>query len=886
MVGTVFRQKQWNWRRNGTLPMLVAILVVIIAGLVLDRQATTISQERLRSEVLNQVSVIRAKLEGQISSNIQLMRGLVSVIATEPDMDQARFDELVKNLFVGNGQLRSVAAAPDLVIRMTYPRLANQRAIGLDYRNVPDQWAAIERVLETGELVLAGPVNLVQGGRGFLGRFPVFIGEGEGRQFWGVISAVVDVDRLYSDSGVYSAGRNLQLAIIDQDGKGNVGLPFYGTDLSAAKPVVVNATLPSGSWQIQAIPRGGWEQLTLAQLLMRGGIILAGILILFPFWITGRLMAQRQNHIGQLKVREQALTQLTQRLNLALETSKVGLWELDMATGDEIWDARTNEIYGMPPDNTGRTHDHWQKVVHPEDQARAEREFQDSIANGRYESVYRVLLADGTLRHIRSIAIMIEDEDGSERVMGVNWDVTAEVLRNEDLRSANALTEARNAELEAVRVRIEYNALHDSLTGLPNRRFLDETLRRHAEHGYRDSGTIALLHIDLDRFKQINDTLGHAAGDAMLIHASAVLRNSCREDDFVARIGGDEFVLLSSNRHGEESLARLAARIVEAMRKPLYHEGHECRCGVSVGIATAMVPDINIEQLLINADIALYRAKGRGRNRFEFFSAELQAEVVKTKRVADEILTSLENQDFIPFYQPQFCARTLDVVGVEALARWHHPTKGLCAPDSFMAVAEELSVVSSIDHAILRQSLDDLARWDKLGLAVPRVSVNVSQRRLHDEGLVATLRGLEIPPERMAFELVESIYLDESDGIVAWNIDQIKSLGIDVEIDDFGTGYASIVSLQKLRPRRLKIDRLLVDPITTEASQRRLVASIVDIGKSMDIEIVAEGVESMEHARILRDLGCDILQGYAFAKPMSRDAFEDFLTRNAWRHAG
>lgn len=885
MVGTVLRQNLWNWRRTGTLPMLIAIIVVIIAGIVVDKQATTISQERMRSEVLSQISVIRAKLEGQVSSNIQLMRGLVSVIATEPDMDQARFDELVKNLFVGTGQLRSVAAAPDLVIRMTYPRIANQKAIGLDYRQVPDQWAAIERVLETGELVLAGPVNLVQGGRGFVGRFPVFVGEGEGRRFWGVVSAVVDVDRLYGDSGVYSAAKDLEISIIGQDGQGKAGLPFFGTNVSALNPVVADVTLPSGSWQIQAVPRGGWQQSTPMQLFMRGGIILAGILILFPFWITGRLMAQRQEHIGQLKDRQLALTQLTQRLNLALETSKVGLWELDMATGDEVWDARTNEIYGMPPDSTGRTHDHWQKVVHPEDQARAEREFQDSIANGRYESVYRVLLPDGTLRHIRSIAITLKEGDG-EKVMGVNWDVTAEVLRNEDLRSANALTEARNAELEAVRVRIEYNALHDSLTGLPNRRFLDETLRRHAELGYRDSGTIALLHIDLDRFKQINDTLGHAAGDAMLVHASAVLRDSCREDDFVARIGGDEFVVLSSNRHGEESLARLAARIVEAMRKPLYHEGHECRCGVSVGIATAMVPDIDIEQLLINADIALYRAKGRGRNRFEFFSAELQAEVVKTKRVADEILTSLERQDFIPYYQPQFCAKTLDVVGVEALARWQHPTKGLRAPDSFMAVAEELSVVAAIDHAILRQSLDDLARWDKLGLGVPRVSVNVSQRRLHDEGLVSTLRDMDIPPDRVAFELVESIYLDESDGIVAWNIDQIKALGIDVEIDDFGTGYASIVSLQKLRPRRLKIDRLLVDPITTEASQRRLVASIVDIGKSMDIEIVAEGVESMEHARILRDLGCDILQGYAFAKPMSREAFEEFLGRNAWRHAG
>jgi EAL domain-containing protein (putative c-di-GMP-specific phosphodiesterase class I) len=321
------------------------------------------------------------------------------------------------------------------------------------------------------------------------------------------------------------------------------------------------------------------------------------------------------------------------------------------------------------------------------------------------------------------------------------------------------------------------------------------------------------------------------------------------------------------------------------MRKPVYHEGHECRCGVSVGIATAMVPEIDVEQLLINADIALYRAKDRGRNRYEFFSAALQAEVINTKRVADEILKSLESQDFIAHYQPQFCAKTLDVVGVEALARWRHPTLGLRAPDAFMNIAEELSVVAAIDQSILGQALADLERWDRLGIGVPRVSVNVSQRRLHDENLVSTLRSMDIADGRIAFELVESIYLDESDGVIAWNIEQIKALGIDVEIDDFGTGYASIVSLQKLHPRRLKIDRQLVDPIITEPSQRRLVASIVDIGKAMDIEIVAEGVETMEHAKILRDLGCDILQGYAFAKPMSREALEAFLGEQSWRRA-
>jgi EAL domain-containing protein (putative c-di-GMP-specific phosphodiesterase class I) len=200
-------------------------------------------------------------------------------------------------------------------------------------------------------------------------------------------------------------------------------------------------------------------------------------------------------------------------------------------------------------------------------------------------------------------------------------------------------------------------------------------------------------------------------------------------------------------------------------------------------------------------------------------------------------------------------------------------------------VAEDLNVVSTIDRLILEQALSDLDRWEAAGFRVPRASVNVSLRRLHDEDLITGLRQLDIAPGRISFELVESIYLDESDAIVGWNIDQIKDLGIDVEIDDFGTGYASIVSLQKLRPKRLKIDRQLVDPILVDRAQRQLLVSIIDIGKSMGIEVVAEGVETMEHARILAELGCDILQGYAFAKPMSAADLENLLRTEAWRRA-
>jgi EAL domain-containing protein (putative c-di-GMP-specific phosphodiesterase class I) len=354
----------------------------------------------------------------------------------------------------------------------------------------------------------------------------------------------------------------------------------------------------------------------------------------------------------------------------------------------------------------------------------------------------------------------------------------------------------------------------------------------------------------------------------------------------VARIGGDEFVVVCTGDSGDEVLAGLAGRIIETMRQPVNYEGHECRFGVSVGIAVERGTHIDPQRLLINADIALYRAKGRGRNRLEFFTEALQADVVKTKRIADEILNGLEHDQFVPFYQPQFDAHTLDLVGAEALARWAHPNGKMVAPGEFMSVAEDLNVVSTIDRTILEQALRDRVGWAAAGIEVPRLSVNVSGRRLQDEGLVEALRKLSITPGTVAFELVESIFLDESDDLVKFNIDQIKDLGIDIEIDDFGTGYASIVSLTKLKPKRLKIDRQLVQPIVDSQSQRQLVASIVDIGQSLGIQVVGEGVETREHAHILRDLGCDILQGYAFARPLSASDLAAFITSGSWRDFG
>lgn len=879
------------WKPTNVLAAL-ALLGVAAVGLLAEYQNRRLHEARLRTEVLAHVSLIRAKLEGHVNSNIQLVRGLVATLATEPGMSQSRFSELAGNLLDGRSHLKVVAGAPDLVVTMIHPIEGNEEALGLDYNMNEAQRAAALRTRDTGELVLAGPVDLVQGGRGFIGRFPVFVDDEGGRRFWGIVSAVVDMELLYRESGLLDAELPIEIAIYGRDGLGVWGEHFFGNDsVLADRPVVADVILPSGTWRIAATPKGGWKQTPPNAWMLRMLILAGGVLIMIPAVVTGRLIEERLRNVDELRRREVELELLSRRLKLALDSSQFGVWDLDAKTGELFWDDRVNQIYGYPADGQARTYADWEQRIHPDDLERVLKETEHVAASGEaIRTQYRLLLPDGQVRHVRESAKAYRGPDGAVRIVGVNWDVTADVLLSEKLKAASELTEARNAELEVAKERIEYNALHDSLTGLPNRRYLDEVVARHIEKFSTEGERAALLHLDLDRLKQINDTLGHAAGDAVLVHAARVLKANLRHGDFVARVGGDEFVVVCKIEEPDrgrwiEVLAGLGDRIIEEMHRPLLYQGHECRFGVSIGIACDLDHVVDPRRLLVNADLALYRAKNRGRNRYQFFNEALQAEITKTKRVADDLLSGLERNEFVAWYQPQFDAVTHEIIGVEALARWNHPTAGVLSPNEFIGIAEELNVVATIDRMILEQTLKDLDAWSNEGLSIPKASVNVSARRLHDEELIRSLRKLSIKPGTIAFELVESIFLDESDELVTWNVDQIKGLGIDIEIDDFGTGHASIISLLKLRPRRLKIDRQLVTPIVSSPAQRQLVGSIIEIGRSLGVEVLAEGVETMKHAKLLKSLGCNALQGHAFARAMSAADLASFARARKLRVA-
>ncbi len=452
-----------------------------------------------------------------------------------------------------------------------------------------------------------------------------------------------------------------------------------------------------------------------------------------------------------------------------------------------------------------------------------------------------------------------------------------EIVRERTAELTKALQETRE-----VNQQIEHQALHDPLTGLPNRRYLKQILDSLSGDKAGDRG-VAILHIDLDRFKQINDTRGHAAGDYVLTYAASVLRSLIRADDFIARIGGDEFVIVARNNGCLKSLTSLANRIIAELAKPILYKKNFCRFGASVGIAYSRSRSIDASKLLVNADIALYRAKKNGRGRYAFFSASVQKEILETQRFSEAILTGLDRGEFFPVYQPQFDAKSLNIVGVEAMVRWNHPQKGILQPSQFLKVAEDIKVINLIDGFILDRSLRDIISLRESGFIIPRLSVNISLRRLCDPNLVTSVASLRLPRGLVAFELVESIFLDEIDADIPIRktIKRLKTLGVDIEIDDFGTGHASVVALLHVQPKRLKIARELVMPISRSKKQRQLVGSMIEMGKALNIGIVAEGVETMQHAGILRVLGCDILQGYALAHPMTAPQLFHFLHTGA-----
>ncbi|WP_198662754.1 EAL domain-containing protein [Cohaesibacter intestini] len=857
-----------------TLPAFFAALVVVVATFVAEDVSREFEHNDMRRYLQQKTNLIGSRLQGRITANVELVRGLAATIATDSDIDQERFTALANSLDNARSDIQSFAVAPDLVVSMVHPLEGNEAVLGLDYRTNEAQRAMALQARDTKETIFAGPVDLVQGGRGFIARYPIFNRLPNGReQFWGLLAAVIDADTLLKLSGIVD-NTEVDFALVGRDGRGFAGNQFFGdAKILENDPVSNFIDFGSGQWILYAIPKGGWATTSKNVWFIRAVGLCIFFLVVVPIYGIGRLYQERGVHLADNLANQQKLAHMTKRLEMALQSSKIGVWEFDPALEKTHWDERMKELHGLPL-HEDVTDQFWRDRLHPDDRDRVIEEIRVAVENGTlFKSQFRIRPAGGKELTIRAVGSLLVSASGERRLIGVNWDISEDVAREHELEEARAESERRYLALEQAQVKIRESALHDFLTGLPNRRYLDDLLHRRNGDGPCIDDQSCLIKIDLDGFKEVNDNYGHAAGDAILVEVASLLRRVISEEEFTARVGGDEFIILCQTDEELERPVALCGEVLEALQTPIEFNGRKCRIGASIGIALSVDAKNDPDKLLSNADLALYQSKQTGKGRYSFFSEPLVQKARQQRRLADDVLRGIENREFIAFYQGQYSAKTHELVGAEALARWQHPERGLVSPFEFVETAEALGVMGAIDAQILDHVIATKKRFDQQGFVVPRLSVNVSAKRLGDKDLIGNLRKLDINPESLTFELVESTFLDRSDAQVAANIRQIRDMGIDIEIDDFGTAYASIVSLTHLLPNRLKIDRELVLPIIEREDQRELVHSIIHIGRTLGIGSVAEGVESMEHAEILRIMGVDILQGFAFCRPLSAEDF-------------
>ncbi|WP_108386476.1 putative bifunctional diguanylate cyclase/phosphodiesterase [Yoonia sediminilitoris] len=436
-------------------------------------------------------------------------------------------------------------------------------------------------------------------------------------------------------------------------------------------------------------------------------------------------------------------------------------------------------------------------------------------------------------------------------------------------------------ELESTKNEVEHQALHDPLTGLPNRRALDQELHRRGTDK-KDSGAGAtLVRIDLDQFKYVNDTLGHAAGDFVLVDVAKTLSKLSRAQDLPARIGGDEFVVLlapgTSLQEGEE----FALRALRHIQEPIDYLGKQLRVGASFGVASTLDGLLDDSTLNVGADAALYEAKESGRNQVQLYSPLLHENLQTRRSMPEGLKEALEQDDFEPHYQIQVDAQTHEVVGVEMLGRWHSPRQGVVMPDKFLPVAQRLAIVDNIDVALFKRAMRELEQLLDEGFGLHRASFNVTAARIEDVKTAQTVVENRPPGLKVAFEILESVLIEDQGDHFRFGLDALREAGVAIEIDDFGSGHASIVGLMQLRPDAMKIDRRLISSVVDDAICREVVQSIMNIAHATQLTVVAEGVETMEHADLLRDMGCHTLQGYAFSKPVPLDGLRDLLSRRA-----
>ncbi len=554
--------------------------------------------------------------------------------------------------------------------------------------------------------------------------------------------------------------------------------------------------------------------------------------------------------ISDRKRAQLALEQREQRFRALVEKSWTGVALLDSDLGFSYAGSSTERLLGYTEQELIRTS--FLAYVHPRDRQGARDSFADLAGKPNQE-------AHGELRFLHKNGTWVWLEVSGQNMLH-DASVGAIVLNYRDI-----------TQRKATEKQLEYQAYYDALTGLPNRLLFRDRIVNAIAQARRHRRGIAVMYIDLDHFKLVNDGLGHSVGDALLSEVAARLQGSIRASDTISRLGGDEFTILINDTSSSEAVFGVSRKILQSLARPFRVQGHELFVTASIGISIFPADGDDVETLLKCADSAMYRAKELGRNQAQLFTASMNERYVRRLALEQSLHHAMERQELDVYYQPIYDRMKRRVVGLEALIRWHHPVRGIVEPGEFIHLAEETGLIVPIGQWVIHRAFSQLREWHDSGLRDLRVSVNISAPQLQQsnivENLLSALEEHGLSPQSVQLEITESVAVQNIE-LTMQVLREIKRHGIGIAIDDFGTGQSSLMYLRRFPIDTIKIDQAFVRDVTSDDSAAAIVSYIINLAHTLRLNVVAEGVETEEQYSFLRLNGCDQMQGYLFSKAL------------------
>ncbi len=573
-----------------------------------------------------------------------------------------------------------------------------------------------------------------------------------------------------------------------------------------------------------------------------------------------------RDQLAKGRTAEEALRRSEERYDLAVNGADAGIWDWDLASDTIFYSSRWKSLLGYDSAEIGESPTEWLDRIHPNDQLRVRAAVHNHLdgKTPRLEIEYRIRHKSGNYIWALACGVAVRNKSGNPyRMAGSQTDVTARKVAEEQVR---------------------HDAIHDALTGLPNRTLFMDRLDHLMTIAQREPGhAFAILFLDLDRFKLVNDSLGHLVGDQLLVETARRFGACLKAGDTLARLGGDEFVILLEEVNEIEEATVVAERLLRELRRPFVIEQHEVYTSASIGIVVDADHQRTSQELLRDADTAMYRAKQEGKACYQVFDAQMHKRAISRLRLENELRRALDEEQFELLYQPIFYLPNRQLTGFEALIRWRHPERGLLSPAEFIPVAEEIGLIVPMDRWVMDKAFTQLAQWqERIPQQQPlHVSVNVSARNFERHGLVekisAILDHTGLPPYTLQLEITETSLMRENDKRVVDQLLALRELGVFLFLDDFGTGYASLSYLHKLPFNGLKIDRSFTAQMDDDGKNSTFVQTLISLADSLYLFPVVEGIETQSQLESIQSIAACCGQGYHFSHPLPAEEAEQLI---------